>query len=310
MIAQDVIGVDIAKSWIDVFYPSTTRHERIATTKQALAKFAKAAKGSLVVLEASGGYERPVTDALAKAGTAYARVNPRQAREFARATGKLAKTDRVDAWVLAEMGRKLDLKPTPPVDAERVRLSDLVARRAALATTIRAEKNRAGTTRDPWLTREIALMIRALEDHLAAVEEAIASLIASSAQLASEARRLRTVSGIGPALVAVILARLPELGQRDAKRIAALAGLAPQACDSGVHRGKRRVWGGRADVRRALYLAGFIASRFDPAIRTFRKRLEAAGKPPKLAITACARKLLTILNAMLRDGQDYAKRPT
>lgn len=311
MIAQDVIGVDIAKDWIDAFFLSTARHERIARTKQALARFATAAKGSLVVLEASGGYERPVTDALASAGADYARVNPRQAREFARALGKLAKTDRVDAMVLAEMGHKLGhklgLKPTPPVDPERVRLSDLVARRAALGAMIRAEKNRAGTTRDSWLSKEVALMINALEDHLGAVEEAIASLIATSPQLSTEARRLRTVPGIGPALVAVILARLPELGQLDEKRIAALAGLAPHACDSGIHCGKRRIWGGRADVRRALYLAGFIASRYDPVIRAFRKRLKAAGKPPKLAITACARKLLTTLNAMLRDGVDHRK---
>jgi transposase len=307
MIAQDVIGVDIAKGWIDVFYLSSLRHERIATTKQALARFSKAAKGALVVLEASGGYERPVTEAIARAGGEYSRVNPRQAREFARATGKLAKTDRVDAEILARMGRALELKPTPPIDPDRARLAELVARRENLVTTIRREKNRAGTTRDNWLSRQIALIIKVLEDHLAAVEAAIASLIASSGPLAAEASRLRSVPGIGPALVAVILARLPELGLLDEKRVAALAGLAPHACDSGLHRGKRHIWGGRADLRRALYLAGFIASRFDPRIKAFRARLEAAGKPPKLAITACARKLLTILNAMIRDGKDYAK---
>jgi transposase len=309
MIAQDVIGVDIAKGWIDVFTLSSSRHERIPTTRQALARFAKAAKGALVVLEASGGYERPVTEALAKAGTEYSRVNPRQAREFARAMGRLAKTDRVDAEGLALMGRRLELKPTAPEDPDRARLSDLVARRGDLVATIRAEKNRAGTTRDRWLAREIAMLIRVLQDHLAAVETAIAALIAASEPLAAEARRLRSVPGIGPALVAVILARLPELGRLNAKCIAALAGLAPQACESGLYRGKRHVWGGRADVRRALYLAGFIASRFDPAIKAFRTRLEAAGKPPKLAITACARKLLTILNAMLRDRKDYLKQP-
>lgn len=307
MIAQDVIGVDIAKGWIDVFQLSTAKHERIVTTKPALQRFAKAAKGALVVLEASGGYERPLTEALAKAGVGYARVNPRQARAFARATGKLAKTDRVDAEVLARMGRALELRPTPPVDPDRTRLSDLVARREALGSMIRAEKNRAGTTRDSWLSREVALMIKGLQDHLAAVERAIASLVAAAPQLSTAASRLRSVPGIGPALVAVILARLPELGQLDEKRIAALAGLAPQACDSGLHRGKRRIWGGRADVRRALYLAGFIASRFDPRLKAFRQRLQNAGKPPKLAITACARKLLTILNAMLRDGKDYLK---
>lgn len=306
---QDCIGVDIARDWIDVFHLSTSRHERIATTKQALRGFARAAKGALVVLEASGGHERPVTEALARAGVACARVNPRQAREFARATGKLAKTDRVDAEVLARMGRALELRPTPPADPDRQRLADLVARRAALVAMIRAEKNRAGTTRDRWLAREIAVSVRMLQGQLAAVEAQIATLLEARARLAAEARRLRSVPGIGPALAAVILARLPELGQLDARRIAALAGLAPHACDSGLHRGKRRIWGGRADVRRALYLAGFIASRFDPRIRTFRQHLQAAGKPAKLAITACARKLLTILNAMVRDRKDYIKQP-
>jgi transposase len=307
MIAQDVIGVDIAKGWIDTFHLSSSRHDRIATTKPALSRWAKAAQGALVVLEASGGYERPVTGALAKAGVAYARVNPRQAREFARATGRLAKTDRVDAEMLARMGRALELKPTPPEDPDRARLSDLVARREDLTTTIRAEKNRAGTTRDPWIARQIAVLVGVLDDHLRAVETAIAALIETRDRLAEDARRLRSVPGIGPALVAVILARLPELGQIDGKKVAALAGLAPQACDSGLARGKRRIWGGRPDVRRALYLAGFIASRFDPTLKAFRARLQAAGKPAKLAITACARKLLTILNAMVRDKKDYVK---
>lgn len=307
MIAQDIIGVDIAKDWIDVFHLSSSRHERMATTKTALARFAKAAKDALVVLEASGGYERPVTEALARAGAAYVRVNPRQAREFARASGKLAKTDRVDAEVLARMGRALEVRPTPPEDPDRARLSGLVARREDLTTAIRREKNRAGTTRDPWLKREIAALIQVLQAHLKALEAVMAALIEARDRLAAEARRLQSVPGIGPTLAAVLIARLPELGQLDAKKAAALAGLAPQARDSGIQRGKRRIWGGRADVRRALYLAGFIASRYDPAIKAFRSRLEAAGKSPKLAITACARKLLTILNAMLRDAKDYIK---
>jgi transposase len=298
MIAHDVIGVDIAKGWIDTFHLASSRHERIATTKSALASFARAARGALVVLEASGGYERPVTGALAKAGVGYARVNPRQAREFARATGRLAKTDRVDAAVLARMGRALELAPTPPEDPDRARLSDLVARREDLTTTIRREKNRAGTTRDAWIAREIAMLVRVLEAHLKTVETAIAALIETRDRLAAEARRLRSVPGIGPAVSAVLLARLPELGSLDHRRIASLAGLAPQACDSGLHRGKRRIWGGRPDVRRALYLAGFIASRCDPTIKAFRTRLEAAGK------------LLTILNAMIRHKQDYTKHAT
>lgn len=304
---QDIIGVDIAKDWIDVFHLSSLRHERIVTTKQALARFAKAARGALVVLEASGGYERPVTEALAKAGTAYARVNPRQAREFARATGRLAKTDRVDAEVLARMGRALELKPTPPEDPDLARLSDLVARRGVLVGQIRAEKNRAGTTRDRWIAKEIALMIKVLDAHLKAVEAQIATLIETRDTLAAQSARLASVPGIGPAVSAVLIACLPELGQLDHRKITSLAGLAPHATDSGLHRGKRRIWGGRADVRRALYIAAFIASRYDPALKAFRKRLQDAGKPAKVAITACARKLLTILNAMCKNGQDYVK---
>jgi transposase len=304
---QDVIGVDIAKGWIDTFTLSTLRHERIPTTKQALARFARAAKGALVVCEASGGYERPLIEALAKAKVDCARVNPRQAREFARATGRLAKTDRVDAEILARMGRALAPDPTPPVDPERARLADLVARRDDLVASIGREKNRARTTSEPWIAREIARLLRVLQAHLTAVEGQITARIDACAALAEDQRRLTTVPGIGPALSAVLIARLPELGQLDHRRIASLAGLAPHACDSGLHRGKRHVWGGRADVRRTLYLAAFIASRYDPALKAFRKRLKDAGKPTKVAITACARKLLTILNAMFRDAKDHQK---
>ena len=302
---QDVIGVDIAKGWIDAFTLSSRKHERIATTKQALARFARACAGALVVCEASGGYERPLLEALAKAGVPCARVNPRQAREFARATGRLAKTDQVDAEILARMGRAISPEPTPPVDPERARLADLVARRDDIVASIGREKNRARTTSDLWIAREIARLLRVLQAHLKAVEGQIAAHIDACAALAEDQRRLTTVPGIGPALSAVLIARLPELGQMDHRRIASLAGLAPHACDSGLHRGKRHVWGGRADVRRTLYLAAFIASRYDPALRAFRKRLQDAGKPTKVAITACARKLITILNAMFRDTKDH-----
>jgi transposase len=304
---QNIIGVDIAKDWIDTFTLSTAKHERIVMTKQVLARFAKGAKGCLVVLEASGGYERPLTEALSKADVDYARVNPRQAREFARAKGRLAKTDRVDAEIPARMGRALELEPTPPGDPDRERLAALVARRDDLVGTIRAEKNRTGTTRDTWIAREIAALIKVLQSHLDAVEARIATLIESCEALAGESARLCSVPGIGPALSAVLIARLPELGRMDSRKITSLAGLAPHACDSGLSRGKRRIWGGRADVRRALYIAAFIASRYDPTMKAFRARLQAAGKPVKLAITACARKLLTILNAMLRNHQNFRK---
>lgn len=304
---QDFIGVDIAKDWIDVFHLATAKRERIATTGAALARFARTARGALVVLEASGGYERPLAEALARAGVDYARVNPRQAREFARATGRLAKTDRVDAELLAAMGRALELAPTPVPDANRARLAALVARRDDLVAMIRSEKNRARQTGDRWIAREIARLVAVLERHIAAVEAEIEALLAADAELAEQSRRLRAVPGIGPVVAAVLIARLPELGQLGRRQIASLAGLAPHADDSGLRRGKRRIWGGRADVRRALYMAGFTASRYDPTLKAFRHRLEAAGKPVKLAITACARKLLTILNAMFRDQADYRR---
>jgi len=304
---QDFIGVDIAKDWIDVFRLASGQRERIATTGPSLARFARSAQGALVIFEASGGYERPLAEALAKAGVDYARVNPRQAREFARASGRLAKTDRVDAEVLAVMGRALELVPTPPPDANRARLAGLVARRDDLVAMIRSERNRARQARDRWIAREIARLLKVLEKHLAAVEAEIEALLAADAELAEQRSRLCAVPGIGPAVSAVLLARLPELGRLDRRQIASLAGLAPHADDSGLRRGKRRIWGGRADLRRVLYIAGFIASRYDPTLKAFRQRLQDDGKPPKLAITACARKLLTILNAMIRDQADYRK---
>ena len=172
---------------------------------------------------------------------------------------------------------------------------------------IRAEKNRAAMARDPWIAREIARIVRVLERHLAALGAEIAALLAARERLNAEVRRLRSAPGVGPLVSATLVARLPELGHLDHRRIAALAGLAPHACDSGLSRGKRHVWGGRTEVRRALYLAAFVASGRDPRFKAFRQRLQAAGKPLKVVITACARKLLTILNAMVRSGQDYRR---
>jgi len=306
-LTQNYIGVDIAKGWIDVFYASSSKHERITVTKQFLAKFARAARGCLVVLEASGGYERPLTEALTKAGVDYARVNPRNAREFARSLGKLAKTDKVDAAVLARMGRALDLAPTPPPDPDRAQLAALVARREDLVTTIGRENNRLGVAVDPWIAKEISSLVKVLKSHLESVEVQIATLIETREPLATANRRLHSVTGIGPVVAAVLLARLPELGQLDHRQLASLAGLAPHARDSGLHRGKRLIWGGRAEVRRALYIAAKSASQWDPVFKAFRKRLIEAGKPFKVAIIACARKLLTVLATMFKKGEDFRK---
>lgn len=302
---QNYIGVDIAKDWIDVHQPASGCSRRIPATGPALKGFARQARGHHVVFEASGGYERPLAEALGTANVAFTRVNPRQSREFARATGRLAKTDRVDARVLAEMGCALGLAPTPPVDGKRRRLADLTARRADIAAMIRAEENRLKQASDGMIRRDIASLLVVLRRRLARVEAEADRQIDASPPLSRQAARLQTVPGIGPRLAANLLAGLPELGTLGRRAIAALAGVAPHARDSGKHRGKRRIWGGRAEVRRTLYLAAFIASRYDPRLKAFRKRLAEAGKPHKLAIVACARKLLTVINAMQRHEVDY-----
>ncbi len=306
---QNVIGVDVAKDWIDVFDPSTGCARRIEMTSRALKAFAARCAGALVVLEASGGYERPLLDMLEAAGAAYARVNPRQAREFARATGRLAKTDRVDARVLADMGRMLDLAPTPPVDPARRRLAGLAARREDIVAAITKEAQRLHMARDAFVRRDIASLLRLLKARRVRIEKEIAAQIRASSDLAEAERRLRSAPGVGPAVAAILLARFPELGRIDRRAAAALAGLAPHACDSGRYSGKRKIWGGRADVRRALYIAAFIASRCDPHLRDFRRRLAEAGKPFKVIIIAVARRLLVAINAMIRDGRHYRTTP-
>lgn len=300
-----VIGVDVAKDWIDAHFPALAQDRRIKTTRRALNAFAQSLGEALVVFEASGGYDRPLIEALDAAGVAYARVNPRQAREFARATGRLAKTDKVDARVLAEMGRALDLPPTERVDPARRRLAELIARRDDLVAGIVKETQRLAMARDDLIRRDIESLLAVLKRRKLLFEREIIRHVKAHAALHALYRRLLTAPGIGPALAPVLIARLPELGRLDRRAIAALAGLAPHACDSGQRTGKRRIWGGRADVRRALYLAAFIASRCDPELRAFRKRLQAAGKCFKAAIIATARKLLTNLNAVIADNRDY-----
>jgi transposase len=305
---QNVLGVDVAKDWIDAFDPSTNTVRRIKTA--ALKAFAaKLSKGGLVVFEASGGYERPLIEALEAKGLAYARINPRQAREFARATGRLAKTDKVDARVLAEMAKALTLKPTPSVDPVRRRLAELVARRDDLVAAIVRETQRLHQACDAFVRQSIRRLLLSLKASRLAIEAEINACVRASEDLGRLVERLRSAPGVGPAIAAVIAARLPELGQLDRRAIASLAGLAPHACDSGQRRGKRRIWGGRAEVRKALYIAAFIASRCDPQLKAFRQRLIAAGKPIKLVLIAIARKLLVALNAMVRDHRDYQKRP-
>lgn len=302
---QNVIGVDIAKHWIDTFCLDSGASARLEMTPSALQAFSARCTGALVVFEASGGYERPLAEALAAAGVAYTRVNPRQAREFARATGRLAKTDRVDARVLAAMGRALELAPTPPPDPARARLAALVARREELVDHAAREAKRLKQATDPFVRADMTSLIRLLKTRIRKAEAEIAKHIAAHDQLATTEQRLRSAPGIGEVTAASLVARLPELGHVSRSAIANLAGLAPHACDSGLMRGQRHIWGGRKDVRKTLYQAAFIASRYDPALKALRKRLQDAGKPFKVAIIAVARILLTQLNAIIREQRNY-----
>lgn len=306
---RHVLGVDVAKDWIDICDLASSQVRRIEMKPRALKRLAKELSGAFVVFEASGGYERPFVEALEAEGIAYARVNPRQAREFARATGRLAKTDRVDARVLAEMGKALELAPALPADPARRRLAELVARREDLVAAAAAEKQRLAQARDPFVRADIRGVLAVLARRKLLIEKEISDHKRLNPHLGALDRRLRTAPGVGPSLASTIAAYLPELGAIDRRAIASLGGLAPCASDSGLSRGRRRVWGGRAEVRRALYIAAFIASRCDPYLKAMRQRLEAAGKPFKIAIIAVARKLLTILNAMIRNNRDYQQQP-
>jgi transposase len=307
---QNVLGVDAAKDWIDTYDLASGGIRRIETTSRALKAFAQALpRCGLVVFEASGGYERPLMAALEDEGLVYARVNPRQARDFARATGRLAKTDKVDARVLAEMGKALNLKPTPPADPARRRLAELVARRTDLVGMITAETNRLAQAADTFVRRSISTLLSLLERRKLVLDKEIENQVRAATQLAAHSKRLRTAPGVGPGVAATILAFLPELGTIESRPIASLAGLAPHARDSGHNHGRRKIWGGRPQVRRALYIAAFVASRRDPELKAMRERLTNAGKPFKVAIIAVARKLLTILNAMIREDRDYRQKP-
>lgn len=304
--AENVIGVDVAKDWIDVHMQDETAR-RIAMEAAPLRRFARAAAkaGALVVFEASGGYDRPLRSALNAAGAAQARVNPARARQFARATGRLAKTDRVDARVLAEMGRRLDLAPDQPPAPERQALRALATRRRQLVEMRKQEATRLRQTDDALARRSLARCIRALDREVAAFDAAIAARIAASPDLAAIERRLRSAPGVGPVVAATLIAELPELGSLDRRRIAALVGLAPVAHDSGCRRGLRGIAGGRPAPRALLYLAALQASRRDPTFRAFRERLRAKGKSVKQCLVATARKLLVTLNAMLKAGEDF-----
>jgi transposase len=250
---QTVIGCDLARGWIDTHVLPSGSTARIENTADAVTGWtASLPSDALVVFEATSGCDAPLIEALSAHGIRFARVNPRQAREFARALGVLAKTDRVDARILAEMGRMLPLEATAPPDPDRVRLADFLRRRKQLIEMRKAEKVRRHNAGQPAILREIETTIALLDQRVAHMDREIAALIETSPALAEQARLLSAVPGIGPTVLATLLGELPELGTLCRRRIASLAGLAPHARESGTWRGTRRIWGGRRKVREAL----------------------------------------------------------
>jgi transposase len=255
---------------------------------------------ALVLLEATGGLERPLVYALEAAGLPYRVANPRLIRDFARATGKLAKTDQIDAHVLVEYAQKIRPEARTLADPERRVLRELVLRRQQLLDMKAQEENRLRTAPKP-VAASIRAMIRVLDKEIAKLERQMDHFIDQHPMLIAETELLESVKGVGHVLSRTLCGLVPELGHTNHKEIAALIGLAPFNCDSGHFRGKRSCWGGRADVRRILYMAAIAAARYNPKFKAFYERLRLAGKPFKLAITATMRKLLVLLNAMMRD---------
>ena len=262
----------------------------------------------LVVLEATGGLELPVAASLAEAGFSVAIVNPRQVRDFAKATGKLAKTDRIDAQTLAHFGEAIQPEPRPVPEGEALLFKQMLSRRRQLVEMITAEKNRLSTTPSA-LRKDVQTHIAWLKESLAKLEDDLGKRIKASPMWREKEELLRTAKGVGPVCSRTLLVDLPELGKLDRKEIAALVGVAPLNRDSGRFQGKRAVWGGRGRVRAILYMATLSATRSNPVISAFYTRLCAAGKPKKVALTACMHKFLTILNAMVKHDTPWQKVP-
>ena len=299
-------GVDVSKQHLDACWADQELRvgNDAAGWDELIAKF-KAGNVDLIVIEATGGYERALVCALQAAGLCVARLNPRQSRDFAKSMGILAKTDRVDARVLRDfadvISRHKDRHKyiTPPSDAYRDELSALMVRRRQLVGMRVAESNRLDLA-NKRAKRSILSVIRVLDKQIEQIDEEAQHHI--DEHFGAQRKLLDSVKGVGPVTILTLVAGLPELGTLGRRAIAKLAGLAPLSNDSGPRKGQRHIWGGRAEVRAVLYMATVSATQHNPIIRTHYEKLVAHGKPKKVAIVACMRKLLTILNAMLRDG--------
>lgn len=306
------IGIDVAKAWLDVASTSEARVARFANDaagiERLVAELTRRAP-QLIVLEATGGHETVVAAALAGAGLPVAVVNPRQVRDFAKATGRLAKTDALDAQLLARFAQRIQ-PPVRPLPAETTQeLASLLARRRQLLAMRTAEGNRRPTLTPRFLPALDAHVVW-LSEQIAALDAELERTLRQSPVWREKELLLRSIPGIGPVVARTLLGEMPELGTLSRQEVAALAGVAPLNQDSGRRQGARHIWGGRAPVRAALYMAAVTAIRCDPTIKALYDRLhKQGGKPKKVALVACMRKLLTIANALLRDGVGWRPAP-
>jgi transposase len=300
-----VVGIDISKDKLDIGIIPTSENWSIPNDVDGLTELAfrlSDLSPKLVVMEATGGFERPVRAVLEQAGLPCAVVNPRQVRDFAKSKNILAKTDSLDALVLASFGEKMEPKARPGKDKETQELEAIVTRRRQLIGILTGEKNRLGQVASEKMRTNIQEHISWIEKCLKDLEKDMRKRIKQMPEWREKAKIICSVPGIGPVTMCTMLALFPELGKLSRKQIASLAGLAPFNRDSGKFRGQRRIWGGRAPVRSVLYMATLSAIRWNRVIKAFYTRLKEAGKKSKVAITACMRKLLIILNSMVRSG--------
>ena len=302
------VGIDVSKDRLDVHLCPSGEAFAVSRDGQGLADLVEwlgQKEVMLVVLEATGGFETVVAAALAAAGLPLAVVNPRQIRDFARATGRLAKTDALDAAAIARFAEAIRPEPRPVASEEAQALGELVARRRQIIETIVAERNRRRHLTRPRLIKGIDRVLAVLQAELSELEGDIDGAIRRSPAWREREDLLRTIPGIGPATARTLIAELPELGSLDRRKIASLVGLAPMNRDSGTLRGRRTIQGGRSTVRSALFMSIMVAIRHKLPLRVTYDRLRQAGKPPKVAIVACMRKLLTIANAIIRDAKPW-----
>ena len=308
--ADRFAGVDVAKARLDVMVVPDKKYFAQSNDEAGTKRVASRLKRlgvKLAVLEATGGYERRLASELELAGVATAVVNPRNARDFARSQGLLAKTDKLDAGVLAMYAERMKPDPTRQKSQAEFEYSSLVSRRRQLVSDRAREKTRLEKTIFEWEKESVSSHIKWLDEQITQIDGKISERIKQDGEMNKRNRLLRSVPGVGPVTSATLMASLPELGGLGRNQISALVGLAPLNNDSGNRRGHRSVWGGRSDVRCALYMAAVAAIACNPAIKVFYDRLRASGKGGKVAMTACARKLLVILNAMVKDGSAWDK---